>query len=47
VDDASRTVRHIGRAVESVNDNPQALLLGNGVAMPGPGEPGFVAPNTR
>jgi phospholipid/cholesterol/gamma-HCH transport system substrate-binding protein len=47
VDDAARTVRHIGRAVESVNDNPQALLLGNGVAVPGPGEPGFVAPGHR
>jgi phospholipid/cholesterol/gamma-HCH transport system substrate-binding protein len=47
VDDTARTVRHIGRAVESVNDNPQALLLGNGVAQPGPGEPGFVAPNPR
>jgi phospholipid/cholesterol/gamma-HCH transport system substrate-binding protein len=47
VDDTARTVRQMGRAVESVNDNPQALLLGNGVAQPGPGEPGFVAPNTR
>lgn len=43
VDDTARTVRHIGRAVESVNDNPQSLLLGNGAAVPGPGEPGFVA----
>jgi phospholipid/cholesterol/gamma-HCH transport system substrate-binding protein len=47
VDDAARTVRHMGRAVESVNDNPQALLLGNGAAQPGPGEPGFVAPVPR
>ncbi|HNV59321.1 MAG TPA: MlaD family protein, partial [Rhodoferax sp.] len=31
VDDTARTVRHISRAVESVSDNPQALLLGNGV----------------
>jgi phospholipid/cholesterol/gamma-HCH transport system substrate-binding protein len=46
-DDTARTVRQMGRAVESVNDNPQALLLGNGVAQPGPGEPGFVAPNAR
>ena len=47
VDDTARTVRHIGRAVETVNDNPQALLLGNGAVPPGPGEAGFVAPTTR
>lgn len=47
VDDAARTVRHIGRAVETVNDNPQSLLLGNGAGLPGPGEPGFVAPNAQ
>ena len=46
-DDTARTVRQMGRAVESVNDNPQALLLGNGVTPPGPGEHGFVAPNSR
>ncbi len=44
VDDAGRTLRHIGRAVEAVNNNPQALLLGNGVALPGPGEVGFDQP---
>lgn len=47
VDDTARTVRHIGRAVETVNDNPQALLLGNGTVPPGPGEPGFVEPQSR
>lgn len=47
VDDTARTVRHIGRAVETVNDNPQALLLGNGTVLPGPGEPGFSQPNAR
>ena len=46
-DDTARTVRHIGRAVESVNDNPQSLILGNGAAVPGPGEPGFAPPATR
>jgi len=44
VDDTGRTLRHIGRAVESVNNNPQALLLGNGSPLPGPGEPGFAEP---
>ena len=47
VDDAARTVRHVGRAAETVADNPQALLLGNGPAPPGPGEPGFAAPAPR
>ena len=47
VDDTARTVRHISRAVESVSDNPQALLLGNGVTPPGPGEPGFAPPTPR
>ena len=47
VDDAARTVRNIGRAVDALNDNPQSLLLGNGAALPGPGEPGFVAPVAR
>jgi phospholipid/cholesterol/gamma-HCH transport system substrate-binding protein len=47
VDDAARTVRHVGRAAETVADNPQALLLGNGPAPPGPGEPGFAAPALR
>lgn len=47
VDDTARTVRHLGRAVDTVNDNPQSLLLGNGAAVPGPGEPGFVAPTAH
>jgi len=46
-DDTARTVRHVGRAVEAVKDNPQSLILGNGVAVPGPGEPGFAPPTTR
>ena len=47
VDDTARTVRYVGRAVEAVKDNPQSLLLGNGAEVPGPGEPGFVAPSAR
>ena len=46
-DDTARTVRQLGRAVDAVGDNPQSLLLGSGVAAPGPGEPGFTAPNAR
>lgn len=43
VDDASRTLRQVSRAVDSVNDNPQSLIFGNGPLSPGPGEPGFSA----
>jgi phospholipid/cholesterol/gamma-HCH transport system substrate-binding protein len=46
-DQAVRTVRQVGRAVDAVNDNPQSLLLGKGAALPGPGEAGFVAPPAR
>ncbi|MES2950432.1 MAG: MlaD family protein [Pseudomonadota bacterium] len=46
-DDAARTVRNLGRLAETVGDNPQSLLLGNGAVVPGPGEPGFVAPAAR
>jgi phospholipid/cholesterol/gamma-HCH transport system substrate-binding protein len=47
MDDTASTVRHIGRTVDALTDNPQSLLLGNGAAVPGPGEPGFVAPAAR
>lgn len=43
VDDAARAARSVSRAVNSVNDNPQSLLLGNTPVAPGPGEPGFPA----
>lgn len=43
-DDTSRAARQAGRAVSSINENPQSLLFGSGPARPGPGEPGFVAP---
>jgi phospholipid/cholesterol/gamma-HCH transport system substrate-binding protein len=43
-DDTSRAVRRLGRAADSINDNPQSLLFGNGGAAAGPGEPGFSAP---
>jgi phospholipid/cholesterol/gamma-HCH transport system substrate-binding protein len=47
MDDTARTVRQVGRAVDALNDNPQSLLMGNGATVPGPGEPGFVAPAAR
>jgi phospholipid/cholesterol/gamma-HCH transport system substrate-binding protein len=43
VDDAARTVRQVGRAANTVTDNPQSLIFGNGSITPGPGEPGFSA----
>lgn len=42
-DDAARSVRQAGRAFDTVNNNPQSLLFGNGPLPPGPGEPGFSA----
>ncbi|MBH1965387.1 MAG: MCE family protein [Comamonadaceae bacterium] len=43
-DDVSRTIRRLDRVANSLNDNPQSLLYGNGAIPPGPGEPGFSAP---
>jgi phospholipid/cholesterol/gamma-HCH transport system substrate-binding protein len=45
-DDAARTVRQFGRVAEGLADQPQSLLLGRGAAQPGPGEPGFVPPQS-
>lgn len=44
VDETSRAARQVGRVANTLQDNPQALFFGSGVALPGPGEPGFVAP---
>jgi phospholipid/cholesterol/gamma-HCH transport system substrate-binding protein len=44
VQDASRTTRQLGELTQTLTDNPQALLLGKPALLPGPGEPGFVAP---
>lgn len=43
-DDTSRAVRRLGRAAESINENPQSLLFGTGGVDAGPGEPGFTSP---
>jgi phospholipid/cholesterol/gamma-HCH transport system substrate-binding protein len=42
-DETARTMRQLRRTVNSVDDNPQALIFGNGPPVPGPGEPGFSA----
>lgn len=46
-DEATRTVRSLGRAVTGFTENPQSLLYGDGPARPGPGEPGFRVPEAR
>jgi len=43
-DDTSLAARRVGRMADAIADSPQSLLYGNGVASPGPGEPGFAAP---
>ena len=41
--ETARTMRQLRRTVNNVDDNPQALIFGNGPPLPGPGEPGFSA----
>lgn len=43
-EDTSRAARRLSRTVNAINDNPQSLIFGNGAQTPGPGEPGFTAP---
>ena len=42
-DETARTMRQLRRTVTAVDDNPQALIFGNGPPIPGPGEAGFSA----
>jgi phospholipid/cholesterol/gamma-HCH transport system substrate-binding protein len=42
-EDASRAMRRLDHVVESIGENPQSLLYGDGPIPPGPGEPGFAA----
>lgn len=37
--------RQMSRLLETLDDNPQALIFGNGPPRPGPGEKGFAAPH--
>jgi phospholipid/cholesterol/gamma-HCH transport system substrate-binding protein len=46
LDSADKTSRQLGHAVSTLDDNPQTLLYGPPWVMPGPGEPGFVAPRS-
>jgi phospholipid/cholesterol/gamma-HCH transport system substrate-binding protein len=40
-EETMRTVRTLNRAVNELTENPQMLIYGDGLARPGPGEPGF------
>lgn len=44
LDETGHAARQVRRVAGTLQDNPQALLLGSGLALPGPGEPGFVIP---
>ena len=46
-DETARAMRQLRRTVSSVDDNPQALIFGNGAPLPGPGEPGFSATGAK
>jgi len=43
-EETAHTVHQAGRLIESLDNNPQALLTGRSGVAPGPGEPGFVSP---
>lgn len=42
--DVARATRQLGELTQTLTDNPQALLLGKPITLPGPGEPGFATP---
>ena len=46
-DETARTMRQLRHTVSVVDDNPQALIFGNGPPQPGPGEPGFSATGVK
>lgn len=46
-DETARAMRQLRRTVNSVDDNPQSLIFGNGPPLPGPGEPGFSATGAK
>ena len=42
--DVSNSARRLGDTADSFKSNPQSLIYGTTQSLPGPGEPGFVAP---
>lgn len=43
-DDFARASRNLSNMASRIGDNPQSVLYGAGVGLPGPGESGFAAP---
>lgn len=43
IDDTAQAARQVSRVINTINDNPQSLILGTGPTAAGPGEPGFSA----
>ena len=46
-DDVALAARKVDRMAGALAENPQSLLYGAGAAAPGPGEPGFSAPQAK
>jgi len=46
-DDTAQAARQVGAAAALLNEQPQALIYGQGTVKPGPGEAGFVSPGTH
>ena len=46
-EETTRAMRQLRRTVNAVGDNPQSLIFGNGLPVPGPGEAGFAAPGGK
>jgi len=46
-DDLQRTARGIERALNGIDEQPHSLIFGRNPAVPGPGEPGFGAKETK
>ncbi|MEI6317637.1 MAG: MlaD family protein [Pseudomonadota bacterium] len=47
LDDLSRNSRAFDRAINQFQENPQSVVFGHSITLPGPGEPGFVPPPAR
>jgi len=45
-DATAQAARRVGRMAEGISDTPQSLIYGSPSAQAGPGEPGFVAPES-
>lgn len=46
-DETRSSMRSVRRAMNTLNERPQSILFGNAETPPGPGEPGFAAPEGK